>query len=134
MSVQSRISSFIEVANGDTLMITRSASKGDSDITQISHSPGEVTLAALVSNQKLNLCEIINVDQVFIEVYEKTDPAFFINVKFGATTNTDVPVKDFIAFTTEFVNDPDPLSTTGVFVSNPNNTEVKIKVTIVGTE
>lgn len=134
MSLQSRISSFIEVVSGNMMLITRSTSQSNGSLTQISSNPGDITLAGLVSDQKINLCEIINVKQIFLEVSDKAQESFFINVKLGSNTNTNIPVRDFIALTTNFVNDPDPLATTGMFVSNPNNTEVKLKVTVVGTE
>ena len=134
MALVSRLSCTAEVTNGSDVRLVESFSESDPLLTQVFHTPTKTKVAALVSDKKIDLCDVLNVKIVFIKANQDFD------VKLGSSTNTPIRVRKgedgfaLIALTADFVNDPNPLSTTGLFVSNPSGVvEVEMEFLISGT-
>jgi len=129
----SRLSSYFEVQEGNNMCIVRSFSESDATLTKVFHTPISLTLAALETDRKIDVCPVLNVKQVYIRASNTVD------VKFGSSTNTAVRLRKgengyaMMTALMDFVHDPTPLSTTGMFVTNPNNEEVEIEFIVVGT-
>ena len=128
--LKTRCSGHLEANAGSLFTLSRTFStpgdEGD-DYTKITHPPTALTLAPLATDQKVNLCQLTQVTILFIE------SDFPINIRIGSVTNTPVPVRSFLLMTTDFVNDPAPLSTTGLFISNPSATDTAaVTITAVG--
>ena len=133
MAFLARLSTFAEISNGADVRLTKSFSEADNILTQVFNNSTKTKIVALATDQKIDLCDVLNVKQVFISANGDFD------VKLGSNTNTPVRVRkgesgfSYIGLLADFVNDPNPLSTTGLFISNPGNTDIELDFLIAGT-
>jgi hypothetical protein len=128
--LKTKCSGHLEAMEGSLFNLTRTFSTPGTEelnYTKITHPPTAIVLAPLVADQKVSLCQLTTIGMLFIE------SDFPVTIRIGSATNTPIPVRSFLIMTTDFVNDPDPLSTTGLFISNPSATDpATVTITAVG--
>lgn len=128
MALTMQLSAYLEATESNIVKLVRSLSSSNAIYTQLYHNTVEISLAPLASDQKVNLFEVIKVRTLFIE------SDYDITAKLGSSTNTALPIQKFILLQTDFTADPDPLTTTGLFLSNPSSTDTAlVKISAIGT-
>jgi len=137
MALVTRCSGYLEVHDGQLFQLIRSFSTSDQiSYDKVIHPPKRFVLSPLAVDQKILLWDITTVRMLFIEtdIDDITHLNKQVNVKIGSSTNTNLVVVGFLQMLCNFVNDMDPMSTTGLFMSNPSSTTaVTVTVSAVGT-
>ena len=117
-----KMSAFLEQSVGNTTYISRSASICNTATPKV-YNEIDVALAALTTDQKINVGAVATLYTLFIETNHP------VLISFVAGSIDPIRVENFISLTTNVI----VAASTGLYVSNPDITPIVLKITAVGT-
>jgi hypothetical protein len=141
--IQARCSARIEAIDGSQFLLSLGqAYSNNQQFDKVVHPPKTIVLPLSAVDFKVNLYDITTVKMLMITSDRDID------IKVGSTSNTpirlrvDVPSpsdlppskRGVLLLTADFVNDVNPLATTGLFISNPSGLVTpNVVVAAIGT-